>query len=132
MTVGAKVNSTGLQGSGFRVKSSDCRVQGSGLIVQGAGLRVEGSGFRVQGSGLRVEGSGFRVQGSGLRVQALAMTCPRRLCTKVDTLGSVNRGSQERLTRGTVTSRMCREAHPSRCARCGAGAGCSATIYPSL
>ena len=32
--------------------------------------------------------------------------------------------SQERLTRGTVTSTMRRAAHPSGCARCGAGAGC--------
>ena len=31
--------------------------------------------------------------------------------------------SQERLTRGTVTSTMRRAAHPSGCARCGAGAG---------
>ena len=38
--------------------------------------------------------------------------------------------SQERLTRGTVTSTMRRAAHPS--ARCGAGAGCSATQYQSL
>jgi len=34
--------------------------------------------------------------------------------------------SQERLTQGTVTSTMRRAAHPSGCARCGAGAGCSA------
>ena len=34
--------------------------------------------------------------------------------------------SQERLTRGTVTSTMRKAAHPSGCARCGAGAGCSA------
>ena len=40
--------------------------------------------------------------------------------------------SQERLTRGTVTSTMCRAAHPSGCARCGAGAGCSAIKYQSL
>ena len=31
--------------------------------------------------------------------------------------------SQERLTRGTVTSTMRRAAHPPGCARCGAGAG---------
>ena len=30
--------------------------------------------------------------------------------------------AQERLTRGTVTSIMCRAAYPSGCARCGAGA----------
>ena len=29
------------------------------------------------------------------------------------------------MTRGTVTSRMRRAAHPSGCARCGAGADCS-------
>ena len=40
--------------------------------------------------------------------------------------------SQERLTRGTVTSTMRRAAHPSGCARCGAGAGCSAIKYQSL
>jgi len=43
--------------------------------------------------------------------------------------------SQERrLTRGTVTSTMRRAAHPSGCARCGAGAGCSAikTISSSV
>ena len=36
------------------------------------------------------------------------------------------KGSQERLTRGTVASTICRAAHPSGCARCVAGAGCSA------
>ena len=40
--------------------------------------------------------------------------------------------SQERLTRGTVTSTMRKAAHPSGCARCGAGAGCSAIKYQSL
>ena len=37
---------------------------------------------------------------------------------------SVRRCSQERLTWGTVTSTMRMAAHPSGCARCGAGAGC--------
>jgi len=37
-----------------------------------------------------------------------------------------------RVTRGTVTSTMRRAAHPSGCARCGAGAGCSAIKYQSL
>jgi len=40
--------------------------------------------------------------------------------------------SQERLTRGTVASTMRRAAHPSGCARCGAGAGCSAIKYQSI
>jgi len=40
--------------------------------------------------------------------------------------------SQERLTQGTVTSTMRRAAHPSGCARCGAGADCSAIKYQSL
>jgi len=40
--------------------------------------------------------------------------------------------SQERLPRGTVTSTMRKAAHPSGCARCGAGAGCSAIKYSSL
>ena len=40
--------------------------------------------------------------------------------------------SQERLARGTVTSAMCRAAHPSGCARCGAGAGCSSKLYARL
>ena len=40
--------------------------------------------------------------------------------------------SQERLTPGPVTSTMRRAAHPSGCARCGAGAGCSAIKYRSL
>jgi len=40
--------------------------------------------------------------------------------------------SHERLTRGTVTSTMRRAAHLSVCARCGAGAGCSAIKYQSL
>ena len=40
--------------------------------------------------------------------------------------------SQERLTRGTVTSTISRAAHPSGCARFGAGAGCSAIKYQSL
>ena len=39
--------------------------------------------------------------------------------------------SQERLRRGTVTSAMRRAAHPSGCARCGAGAGCLAIRYQS-
>jgi len=39
---------------------------------------------------------------------------------------------QERLTRGTVTSTMRRAAHTSGCARCGAGAGCSAIQYQYL
>ena len=37
-----------------------------------------------------------------------------------------------RLTRGTVTSTRRSAAHPPRCARCGAGAGCSAIKYQSL
>ena len=40
--------------------------------------------------------------------------------------------SQERLTRGTVTSTMRKAAHPPGCARCVAGAGCSAIRYQSL
>ena len=44
-----------MQGSGFRVQDSGCRVQGVGFRVQGAGCRFQGSGFRVQGSGCRVE-----------------------------------------------------------------------------
>ena len=40
--------------------------------------------------------------------------------------------SQERLTRGTITSTMHRAAHPSGCARCGAGASCSVLRYQSL
>ena len=40
--------------------------------------------------------------------------------------------SPERLTRGTVTSTIRRAANPSGCARCGAGAGCSAIKYQSL
>ena len=32
----------------------------------------------------------------------------------------------------TVTSRMCRAAHPSGCTRCGAGAGCSAIKHQYL
>jgi len=41
-------------------------------------------------------------------------------------------GSQEWLTRGTVTSTMRRAAHLSGCARCGASAGCSAIKYKPL
>ena len=44
----------------------------------------------------------------------------------------VDLSSQERLTRGTVNSTMRRAAHPSECARCGAGAGCLAIICHSL
>ena len=40
--------------------------------------------------------------------------------------------SQERLTRGTLNSTMCRAAHPSGCARCKADAGCSAVSRQSL
>jgi len=40
--------------------------------------------------------------------------------------------SQERLARGTVTSTMRKAAYPSGCARCGAGAGCSAMKYQPL
>ena len=36
------------------------------------------------------------------------------------------KGSQERLTWDTVSSTIRRAAPPSGCARCGAGAGCSA------
>ena len=41
---------------------------------------------------------------------------------------------QERLTRGTVTGTMrtCRAARRCGCARCGAGAACSAISYQSL
>jgi len=39
--------------------------------------------------------------------------------------------SHERWTRGTVTSTIRRAAHPPGCARCGAGAGCSAIKYRS-
>ena len=40
--------------------------------------------------------------------------------------------SQERLTRGTLTSTMTKAANPPGGARCGAGAGCSAIKYQSL
>ena len=40
--------------------------------------------------------------------------------------------SQEWLTWATVSFTMRRAAHPAGCARCGAGAGCSAIEYPSL
>ena len=40
--------------------------------------------------------------------------------------------SSLRLILGTVTSTMRRASHPSGCARCGAGAGCSAINYQSL
>jgi hypothetical protein len=40
--------------------------------------------------------------------------------------------SQARLTRGTVTSTMRGAAHPSKYARCNAGAGCSTTAYQSF
>ena len=40
--------------------------------------------------------------------------------------------SQERLTQGAATSTMPMAANPSGCARCGAGAGCSAIKYQSL
>ena len=39
---------------------------------------------------------------------------------------------QKRLTRGTVISTMRMAAHPSGCARCGAGAGYSAIKHESL
>ena len=45
---------------------------------------------------------------------------------------SLSLSRPERLTRGTVTTTMRRAAHPSGCARCGAGAGCSAITYQSL
>jgi hypothetical protein len=40
--------------------------------------------------------------------------------------------SRDRLTRGTATSTLCGAAHSSGCARCGAGAGCSAMKYQSF
>ena len=46
--------------------------------------------------------------------------------------GKTGKCSQERLTRGTVTSTMRRAAHPSGCAKCGAGAGCSVIKYQYL
>jgi len=36
------------------------------------------------------------------------------------------------VSRVAVTSTICRAAHPFGCARCGAGAGCSAIRYRSL
>jgi hypothetical protein len=69
-----------VQGAGFRVQGSWCRVQGAGFRVQGAGCRVQGDWGRetwprptmlamLLGTLLDfVEGSGFRVQGSGFRV----------------------------------------------------------------
>jgi len=44
----------------------------------------------------------------------------------------IGKSSQERRTRGTVSSAMRRAAHRSDCARCGAGAGCSAMKHQSL
>ena len=40
--------------------------------------------------------------------------------------------SKERLTEGTVNSAMCKAENPPGCARCGAGACCSAIKYQSL
>ena len=48
------------------------------------------------------------------------------------TTNSSGKCSQVRLTQGTVTSTMCKAAHPPGCARCGAGAVCSARKYQSL
>ena len=44
-------------------------MQGAGFMVQGSGCRVQSAGFRVHGAGCRVQGSGFRVQSasSGFR-----------------------------------------------------------------
>ena len=42
------------------------------------------------------------------------------------------KSSRERLTRGTVNGTMRRAAHPSGCAKRGAGAGCSAIKTQSL
>ena len=54
------------------------------------------------------------------------------LHTKLSTIESIRKIPQERLARSTVTSTMRRAAHPSRCARCGAGAGCSSITHQSL
>ena len=64
----------------------------------------------------------------------------RLLLLDASTFGSCSRWrsnpsgkcTQERLKQGTVTRKLRRAAHPSECARCGAGAGCSAITYQSL
>ena len=79
---------------------------------------------------------GFRVQGLGLEVW-IFQSLGHGLCVEREGLRIVVGGGdrihpfflQERLSRGTVASTMRRAAHPSGCARCGAGAGCSAIEY---
>ena len=120
-----------------------------GFRVQASGFGVQGSGFRVQGSGLGVyagwgparatpnestptteiaEPQGyeapFRVQGLddiGFRVPP-SPYCSSLTCRRWRSNPS-GKCSQERLTRGTVTSTMRRAVHPFGCARCGDSAG---------
>ena len=60
------------------------------------------------------------------------MFLPKGILTDAWWLNPSRKCSQERLTRGTVSSTMRRAAHPSICARCGAGAGFAAITYQSL
>jgi hypothetical protein len=52
-----------------------------GVWVQGLGFRVQGSGCRVQVLIALHEGFGFRVWGSGFRVQDVRFRCSSR-CTR--------------------------------------------------
>ena len=84
---------------------------------------VESLRFGVQASGL-----GFRipVSGSFFSFSCLVFRDCRRWRSNPSGKGL------QRLTRDTVTDTMRKAARPSRCARCGAGAGCSAKKYQSL
>jgi len=145
-----------VRGSGFGVRGLRLGARGSGLgaWVSGFGFRVSGFGFRVwlrvAGLGVRVTGFQFRDKGAGFRdcgfgIRVLGVWFRNWGDTSLDARRPVSiaacmqgfgvcsgKCSQERLTRGTVTSTMRRAAHPAGSARCGAGAGCSAIKYQSL
>ena len=94
--------------------------------------RDRGEGRRVSGLGcfLRRRRLGRRVFGGGeLRTMRVDRVQSHRRRWRSNPFGKC---SQERPIRGTVASTMRRAAPSSGCARCGAGAGCSAMKYQSL
>ena len=97
---------------------------------------MAGGWFMVDSLGFRIEGFGNTGQASSSNEQARASTgvdasTPLRIVEGGDRIHPEN-ARKSGCTRGTVTSTMRRAAHPSGCARCGAGAGYSAIRYQSL
>jgi len=106
--MGCEVHGAGLEGVGVGV-ANRAQVLGACPSTERRFGLVSGS-FEVWGVGGGMWGLGL-----GLVVKGRGLACSLWL----------------RLA-GTVTGTMRRAAHPSGCARCGAGAGCSAIKYQSL